>query len=169
MLIQAGAKRNFKKLEVLIVASALDDMQAEGRLAVVSHSLLRRQTFVENQYGGRPHVVSYNIIIFVSKAGTLPYIMVFLNSTFQLQQFPRYQAVPNLHQGAPRPLDATQRKNFCTRSEYFTASNSLVFLKFLSSYSSFRDNRGSQIYIKGPVPPDAPSGKILTHPKYLPI
>jgi len=35
---------------------------------------------VENQYGGHRHVVSYNII-FVSKAGTVPYLMVFLNLT----------------------------------------------------------------------------------------
>jgi len=43
---------------------------AESRLAVVSRmsaSEIYRPTFVENQYGGRPHVVSYNRIIFVSK------------------------------------------------------------------------------------------------------
>ena len=38
-------------------------------------------TFVETQYGGHPNVVSYNVIIFVPKTGTLPYVMVFLNST----------------------------------------------------------------------------------------
>jgi len=71
------------KLEAVVVASALDNMKAESRLAAASCSLPRRyRLFVENQYGGRPHVVSYNMIIFVSKAGTLPYLMVFLNSTF---------------------------------------------------------------------------------------
>jgi len=42
----------------------------------------------------------------------------------------------------------------------------------ISSYLTLNcdfDIRGSQIYINGPCPPDAPSGKILTHPKYLPI
>jgi len=37
--------------------------------------------FVESQYGGRTHVVSYDVIIFVPKMGTLPYLMVFLHST----------------------------------------------------------------------------------------
>ena len=37
---------------------------------------------VESQYGGRRHVVSYNIIMFVPKVGTLPYLIVFLISTF---------------------------------------------------------------------------------------
>jgi len=64
-----------KTRSCIVVASA------ESRLAVVSRSLPRRQTFVENQYGGRPHVVSYNITIFVPNAGTLPYLMVFLNLT----------------------------------------------------------------------------------------
>ena len=68
------------ELEVVFVASALEDMQAESRLAVVGRSLPRRQTFVESQYGGRPYVVSYNVIIFVPKTGTVP--IVLLNSTF---------------------------------------------------------------------------------------
>jgi len=54
-------------LEVVVVASALDDLYDESCLAVVSRSLI--QTFVKSQYGGRPHVVSYNIIIFFTQHG----------------------------------------------------------------------------------------------------
>ena len=59
-------------LETVVVASALDYMYAESRLAVVSRSLPRRYRHLSklSQYGGGPHVVSYNIIIFVPKAGT---------------------------------------------------------------------------------------------------
>ena len=54
------------------------------------------QTFVENQYGGHPHVVSYNRIIFCIQNRYFTISMVLLNSTFQLQQFPRYQGVHKL-------------------------------------------------------------------------
>ena len=155
------------KLEAVVVASALDYMQADSRLASCgcqSQSAPEIPTFVESQYGGRPHVVSYNIIIFVPKAGTLPHLMAFLISTFQLQQFPRYQGVPNLHQGALGPLDATQRKNFCTRSEYFTTSNCVFNFNFLAPVVS-EIIGGCQIQIKGPCTPRTPPGvKILTHP-----
>ena len=46
--------------------------------------------------------------------------------------FPRYQGVPNLHQGALRPLDAPQRKNFLTQSEYFTMSNCVFNFNILA-------------------------------------
>ena len=40
---------------------------------------------------------------FVPQASTLLCQMAFLISTFQLFYFPRYQGVPNLHQGSLRP------------------------------------------------------------------
>ena len=55
----------------------------------------------------------------VPEASTLLCLMGFLFPTFQLFYFLRYYGVPNLHQGALRPLDAPQRRNFCTQSEYF--------------------------------------------------
>jgi len=58
------------KLEVVVVASALDDMKAERRLAVVSRSLPWIYTHLSK-------VNMYNIIIFVPEKGTLPYLLVF--------------------------------------------------------------------------------------------
>ena len=71
-------------------------------------------------------------IFFIPKTSTLAYLIAFLISTFQLQQFLRYQGVPNLHQGGLRTLDAPQRRNFCTLSEHFTISNCVFNFSFLS-------------------------------------
>ena len=70
--------------------------------------------------------------ILILKASTPAYLTVFLISTFQLQQFPRYQGVPNLHQGDCAPLDALQRKNFYTQNEYFGISNCVFNFNFLA-------------------------------------
>ena len=87
--------------------------------------------------------------------------MGFLISTFQLFYFPRYQGVPNLHQGALRPLDAPQRRNIFTQSEYFTISNSVFNVNILALVVS-EILGGSQIYVRGPCAPFyAPSGKIF--------
>jgi len=48
-----------------------------------------------------------------------------------------------------RPLDAPERRNFFTQSEYFTMSN-CVFNFNTSSSSTFWDIRGSQIYVREP-------------------
>ena len=40
--------------------------------------------------------------------------------------------VPNLHEGVLRPLDAPQRRNFFTQSEYFTISNCLFNFDILA-------------------------------------
>ena len=127
----ANVSINYTKLQVklevvVVVASALGDMFAESRLAVVSRSLPRKQTFVENQYGGCPHVVSYNIIIFVPNAGTLPYLMVFLNSTFQLQQFPRYQGSQIYIRRLCAPGCHLAEKNFVPKAS--TLPHQIVFL-----------------------------------------
>ena len=46
--------------------------------------------------------------------------------------FPRYYGVQNLHHEALRSLDARQRRNFCTQSEYFTTSNCVFNFNILA-------------------------------------
>ena len=82
--------------------------------------------------------------------------MAFLISTFLLQQFPRYQGVPNLHQGSLCPLD-TPSRYFCTQTEYFTISSSVFNFNFLALVV-FETLGQSQIYTRRPAPP---SGKIF--------
>ena len=98
---------------------------------------------------------------FVPQASTLLCLIAFLISTFQLFYFPRYQGVPNLHQGSLRPLDAQQRRNFCTQTEDFTISN-CVF-NFNIQALVFSEILGwSQIYVRGPCAPlYAPSGNFF--------
>ena len=52
--------------------------------------------------------------------------MAFLISTFQLQQFPRYQGVPNLHQGPCPPGRSLAEKIFIPKAS--TLSYVIVFL-----------------------------------------
>ena len=82
--------------------------------------------------------------IFIPETSTLAYIIAFLISTFQLQQFPRYQGVPNLHQVGLRTTDAPQRRNICTLSEYFTISNCVLFQ--LSTSSTLRERNSGEIF-----------------------
>jgi len=72
------------KLEVVVVASALDDMYRLKDVLQLLAIVCPGDTDIcrKLEYDGRPHVVSYNVIIFVPKTGTLPYLTVFLNSTF---------------------------------------------------------------------------------------
>ena len=99
--------------------------------------------------------------IFLPKASTLQYLIVFLISTFQLQQFPRFQGVPHLRQGALCPLYAPQGKIFCTRGEYFTMSNGVFNFNFLALLLS-EILGGSQIYTRGPYTFwTPPSGEIF--------
>ena len=70
--------------------------------------------------------------IFLPKASTSQYLIVFLISTFQLQQFPRFQGVPNLRQEALCPPVRPQRNFFCTRGEYVTMYNGVFNLNFLA-------------------------------------
>ena len=87
--------------------------------------------------------------------------MAFSISTFYLFYFPIYQGVPNLHQGALRPLDAPQRRNFCTQSEYFSISNCVFNCNILALVVS-EILWGSQIYVRGPCAPlYAPEWKIF--------
>ena len=96
--------------------------------------------------------------IFIPKTSTLAYLIAFLTSTFQLQQFPRYQGVPNLHQEGLRTLDAPQRKKFCTKGEYFTTSNCIFNFSFLSLV--FYEMLGGPKFTSGgPAPPEAPQQK----------
>ena len=70
--------------------------------------------------------------IFVPKASTSQYLIVFLISTLQLLYFPKYQGVPNLHQGALCPLDAPNEEFFCTQSDYFTIYNCVFNFNILA-------------------------------------
>ena len=81
--------------------------------------------------------------------------MAILISTFQLQQFPRYQGVPILHQGALCPLDAPQRKNFVPK----TSTLPYLIVLLISTFQLFRDIKESKIYIRGPAPPGCPLAK----------
>ena len=136
--------------------------------------------------------------IFVPKASTSQYLIVFLISTFQFQQFPRFYGVSNLCQGALCPLytpsgkifapeasmsngvfnfnflalllseilggpkftlgGPTQRRNFCTQSEYFTISNCVSTFQ-LEQFPRFQ---GVPNLCQGALCPlYTPSGKIF--------
>ena len=101
--------------------------------------------------------------IFVPKASTLQYLIVFLISTFQLQQFPRFLGGPKFTLGGPVPPVRPQRKFFCTQGQYFTMSNGVFNFKFLALLLS--EILGwSQIYTRRPYAPWTPSsGEILLH------
>ena len=74
------------------------------------------------------------------------------NFNFLALVFSETLGVPNLHQVALRPLDAPQRRNFFTQSEYFTIPNCVFNFSFLSLvlYEIFG---WSQIYIRGHCAP----------------
>ena len=97
-----------------------------------------------------------SVEIFLPKASTLQYLIVFLISTFELQQFPRFQGVPNLRQGALCPLYAPERKKLYTPGEYVTMSNGVFNFNFLALLLS-EILGGSQIYTRGPYAPCMPS------------
>ena len=69
--------------------------------------------------------------MFIPDKSTWPRRNVFKISTFQLKEFPKYEGVPNLHQGC------------------YLAISKCVQNFQVSSSSSFRDMRGSQIYTRG--------------------
>ena len=91
--------------------------------------------------------------IFVPKASSsqIRNIYFFLISTFQLQQFPRFQGVPNLRQGACAP---------CTlpSGDFFVPQASLMaFFNFnFLAHLLFEILGGSQIYTRGPYAPWTP-------------
>ena len=102
--------------------------------------------------------------LFAPEASTLLCLMAFLISTFQLFYFPRYQGVPNLHQGALRPLDATQRRNFCTQSEYFTISNCVFNFNIITLVVS-EILGGPKFTLGGAVPPSTPLAEFFLYPR----
>ena len=75
--------------------------------------------------------------MFLLKASISQCLIVFLISTFQLQYFSGYQAVPNLHQGALRSPEAPQRKNFETRT------STCLYLSNCKFSASQLDSRGT--------------------------
>ena len=106
---------------------------------------------------------------FICKTSTLGYLITFLISTFQLQQFPRYYGGPKFTIGGLCTLDVPQRRNFCTISEYFTISKCLINFSFLSLV--LYEILGGPIFtLGGPVPPEGRLAEkfCYTH-KYLPI
>ena len=99
--------------------------------------------------------------IFIPKRSTLAYLIAFIISTFQLQQFLRYQGAPKFTLGGLRTLDAPQRRYFCTLSEYFTLSNCVFNFSFLPLVL-YEILGGSEIYIRGRCAPwMPPSGKMF--------
>jgi len=59
---------------------------------------------------------------------------------------------PKFTLGALRPLDATYRRNFFTKSEYFTISNCVFNFNILALVVS-EILGGSIIYVRGPCAP----------------
>ena len=80
------------------------------------------------------------------------------NFNFLALVFSEILGGPKFTLGALRPLDATYRRNFFTKSEYFTISN-CVFNFNILALAVFELLRGSQIYVRGSVPPVRPYGK----------
>ena len=71
--------------------------------------------------------------IFLPKASTLQYLIVFLISTFYVQQFPRFQGVPKLRQVALCPhVRPLVEFFFCTPGEHVTMSNGVFNFNFLA-------------------------------------
>ena len=97
--------------------------------------------------------------IFLPKASTSQYLIVFLISTFQLQQFPRFQGDPKFTLRGPVPL--------CTRRVLY-----YVYFQFqLSSSCIFRDIRGvPNLHLGALRPLDAPQRRnFLTQNEYFTI
>ena len=109
---------------------------------------------------GRPLADNF----FLPEASTSQYLIVFLMSTFQLQQFPRFQGIPNLRQGAQCPPVRPQRKLFCTTGEYVIMSNGVFNFNFLALLLS-EILGGSQIYTRGPYAPWTPPSGEIFYPK----
>ena len=106
---------------------------------------------------------------FLHTASTSQYLIVFLISTFQLQQFPSFQRVPNLRQGALCPLYAPRGKIFVPQ-----ASTLLCLMAF--STSSFqllyfpRYYGGPKFTLWGPTLPGRPLSKnFFTQSEYFTI
>ena len=88
---------------------------------------------------------------FTPKTSTLAYLIAFLISTFQLQQFPRYQGVPNSHQGTLRPLGAHSGK-ILTYAQVFADICIIVNFQLRSSINAGLTERSlySKFALKGP-------------------
>ena len=98
---------------------------------------------------------------FVPKVSTSQYLIVFLISTLQLQQFPIFQGGPKFTLGALCPLYAPQRKFFQTPGQYVSMSNGVFNFNFLALLLT--EILGwSQIYTRGPYAPwTLPSGEFF--------
>ena len=103
--------------------------------------------------------------IFIPKASTSQYLIVFLISTFQLQQFPRFQGsqIYVREPSALCPLFAPQRKFFSTRGEYFTMSNGVFNFNFLALLLS--EILGGPKFTLGGLRPWTPPSREIFVPK----
>ena len=77
---------------------------------------------------------------------------VIFNFNFLALVFSEILGGPKFTLGALRPLDATYRRNFFTKSEYFTISNCVFNLNILAVVVS-EILGGSKIYVRGPCAP----------------
>ena len=81
------------------------------------------------------------------------------NFNFLALVFSEILGGPKFTLGALRPLDATYRRNFFTKSDYFSISNCVFNFNILALVVS-EILGGFKIYVRGPCAPlYAPSGK----------
>ena len=102
--------------------------------------------------------------IFVPKASTLQYLFAFLISTFELQQFPRFQGGPKFTLGGPMPPGRPHRRNFLPLCESFTMSNCVFNFNILTLVVS-EILVGPKFTLGGPVPPIRPLAEIFLYPR----
>jgi len=86
------------------------------------------------------------------------------NFNFLALVFSEILGGPKFTLGALRPLDATYRRNFFTKSEYFTMSNCVFNFNILALVVS-EILGGFKFMIGGPVPPCTPPSGTFLHPK----
>ena len=92
---------------------------------------------------------------FFTQTSTSQRLIVFLISTFQLQQFPRFQGDPKFTLRGPVPLCAPPSGKIFV-PEWSTLLFQWCFQVQLSSSCIFRDISGSHIYTRGPYAPWTP-------------
>ena len=103
-------------------------------------------------------------IFFVFKASTSQYLIVFLISKFQLQQFPRFQRGPKFTLGGPVP-PCTPPSGQCFVPEVSTLLRLMVFLN--STFQLFyfpRYQGGPKFTLGGHTPPGRPQRRNFCTP-----
>ena len=98
--------------------------------------------------------------IFVCKASTSQYLIVFLISAFHLQYFTRYQGGPKFTLGALRTPGCPLVENVYTQNEYFGISNCSLNFNFLALVVS-EILGGPKFLLGGAAPLRCPQRKIF--------